>query len=92
MTKWTEFLEAAITGKVISALIDHGYRVEVSDQDGGDGLFIYAAADGGAKPKDGFNYWVRLQPGNGADLIVDHTTNLEAVLKEVNAFAASWQD
>jgi hypothetical protein len=82
-------LEDAIIGKVVMALIDNGYRVEMCDQDGG-GLHVYAAAldeNEGRKPRSGFRYWVKLVPGNGADVISDYTTNLEAVLKDVNAFA-----
>lgn len=87
---WNRILEDAIVGRLIGTLIEEGYRVEISDQDGG-GLFVYAEPDGGEKPVDGWNYWVRLQPGNGADVIVDHTTNLESVLAPVSAFAATFQ-
>lgn len=90
-SSWNQILEDAIVGRLIGALVDDGFRIEISDQDGG-GLFVYAAEDGGAKPKDGFKFWARLQPGNGADVIVDYTTNLEALLKPVNAFAASFAD
>ena len=83
-------IEEAIIGKVVTALIDEGFRIEASDQDGG-GLFIYAAEDGGKKPKGGYNYWVRLVPGNGADVLSDYTTNLETVLKPVNEFAEQFQ-
>lgn len=86
MAGWNQILEDAIVGKLIAALIDEGFRLEVSDQDGG-GLFVYAVPDGGNKPEAGFDYWVRLVPGNGADVIVDFTTNLETLLKPVNAFA-----
>mgnify|MGYP001582449671 CR=1 FL=1 len=51
------------------------------DLSDGGGVFVYAAADGGPKPKGGYNYWVRLVPGNGADVLVDYTTNLEAAIK-----------
>ena len=87
---WNKILEDAIVGKVISALIADGYRIEMCDQDGG-GLFVYAAADAGEKPSHGYDFWVRLVPGNGADVIVDYTTNLEATLKPVNAFAAQYR-
>lgn len=89
MTKWESILEDAIVGKVIGALIDDGYRLEVSDQDGG-GLFVYAAEDGGEKPKAGYQFWVRLVLGNGADVISDYTANLEETLKPVNEFAAQF--
>lgn len=88
---WTRLLEDAIVGKVVTSLIDEGFRVEVSDQDGG-GLFVYAAPDGGNKPKTGYDYWVRLVPGNGTDVIVDYTTNLEAVIKPANDLAAQFQE
>ena len=87
MNQW---VEDAIIGKVITTLVEEGFRLEISDQDGG-GLFVYAAADGGEKPEDGYNYWVRLVPGNGADVIVDYTTNLEATIKPVSEFAATFQ-
>lgn len=81
-----DIIEDAIVGKLVVALIDEGFRLEMSDQDGG-GLFVYAAQDGGEKPEEGYNYWVRIVPGNGADVIVDYTANLETVLKPVNDFA-----
>lgn len=87
---WNSILEDAIVGKVVSALIDDGFRIEMSDQDGG-GLFVYAVESGGEKPMDGYNYWVRLVPGNGTDVIVDYTTNLEKTLKPVNDFAEQFQ-
>lgn len=90
MNCWNQILEDAIIGKVITALVDEGFRLEMSDQDGG-GLFVYAAPDGGEKPDEGYNYWVRLVLGNGADVISDHTVNLETVLKPVNEFAAQFQ-
>lgn len=86
MADWNQILEDAIVGKLVAALIDGGYRLEVSDQDGG-GLFVYAVPDGGKMPKDGFKYWARIVPGNGADVIVDYTTNLEEIIAPVNAFA-----
>lgn len=93
MEDWTQILEDAIVGKVVSALIDDGYRVEMCDQDGG-GLFVYAASleeNDGRKPRGGFRYWVKLIPGNGADVISDYSTNLENALKPVNEFAAKYQ-
>lgn len=90
MKNWNQILEDAIIGKVVTALIDDGYRVQLSDQDGG-GLFVYAIADGGQEiPEGGYKHWVRLVLGNGADVIVDYTTNLEDTLKEANAFAAEY--
>lgn len=87
---WNRIIEDAIIGKVVTALVDDGFRVEMSDQDGG-GLFVYANPADEEKPEDGYNYWVRLVPGNGADVLVDYTTNLEATIKDVNAFAAQFQ-
>jgi len=85
---WNQILEDAIVGKLVTALIDESFRVEMSDQDGG-GLFVYAWENHEDRPAK-FNYWVRLVPGNGADVIVDYTTNLETTLKEVNEFAAGF--
>lgn len=87
---WARILEDAIIGKVLSALVEDGYRVEASDQDGG-GFFLYAAEDGGSKPRDGYKHWVRLVLGNGADVIVDYTTSLEATIKPAQDFAAQFQ-
>ena len=42
---WNDILEDAIVGKLVNTLIDDGYRLEMSDQDGG-GLFVYAVEDG----------------------------------------------
>lgn len=84
-----ETLELVLFGKVINALLEHGYRVTISDQDGG-GLFVYALPDNGETiPAGGYKHWVTLVPGNGPDFISDYTTNLERVLKDVNAFAAA---
>ena len=88
---WNDILENAIIGKVMIDLIGEGFRLEMSDQDGG-GLFIYAVPDGGEKPATGYEYWVKLQPGNGADVVTDYTTNLETVLQPANKFAASFAD
>jgi hypothetical protein len=87
---WNQLLEDAIVGKLFAALIEDGYRVEASDQDGG-GLYLYAYPDA-AKPKKPANHWVRLVPGNGADVITDYSTNLERTLKPVNDFAALWME
>ena len=89
--KWNQIIEDAIIGKLVTTLVDENFRVELSDQDGG-GLFVYAAKDGGKKPKGGYNYWVRLVPGNGANVIVDYTTNLQTTLALVDDFAAQFQD
>lgn len=86
---WDQIIEDAITGKVVTALLDAGYRVEISDQDGG-GLFVYAWETAQRPAK--FNHWVRITPGNGADALVDHTTSLETVLKPVNDFCKTWMD
>lgn len=87
---WSNILEDAIVGKLIGALVDNGFRLEMSDQDGG-GLFVYAVEDGGEKPAEGYKFWVRLTPGNGADVVTDYTTNLEAAMEPVNLFAAQFQ-
>ena len=87
---WNQVLEDAFVGKLITTLVDEGYRLEVSDQDGG-GLFVYAVEDGGEKPADGYTCWVRLVPGNGANIITDHTVNLKDVLEPVHAFAEVFQ-
>jgi len=88
---WNQILEDIIVGKLIMALVDDNYRIEISSHDGG-GLYIYAAEDNGIKPKDGYRHWVRLVPGNGADIIVDYTTSLEQVLILVNKFASQFAE
>lgn len=78
----------AILGRLVFELLDNGYRVIVSDQDGG-GLYVYASPDNG----DGngpFDFWVRLDIDNtGADFIVDYSANLNTVIEPVDAFAAA---
>lgn len=83
---WNEILEHAITGKVIETLLDQGFRIEISDQDGG-GLYIYCSPDNkefeqGKERK----YWIRLVPGNGVDLVNDYSTNLKKPMKLVEQF------
>lgn len=90
---WNQLLEDAIMGKLIGALVDDGYRVQVSDQDGG-GLFVYAMPDGKEFPRatsGAICHWAKLVPGNGPDMISDYSTNLEKTLKPVNEFAAQYQ-
>lgn len=90
MIEWNQIIEDAIVGKLTVTLVDEGFRLEMSDQDGG-GLFVYAVEGGGKMPKGGFKYWVRLVPGNGPDVISDYTTNLETILKPVNDFAKQFE-
>lgn len=87
--RWNDILEHAIVGKLIETMVDAGFRVELSDQDGG-GLFLYAWNTERRPSAGQFNHWVKLVPGNGADVISDFTTNLETTLKEVNDFAATY--
>lgn len=72
--------ERQIIGELVLNLIDNGFRVEISDSDGG-GLFVYAAPDGGEKPEGGYEYWVRLVEGNGCDIISDFSTRTERYIK-----------
>lgn len=89
---WDQVLENAIIGKAIAELIDNGYRIEMSDNDGG-GLYIYAIPNNGPpRPEGGYSHWVKLEPGNGASVISDYTTNLESALKNTNAFAEVFID
>ena len=89
MNAWNQILEDAIIGKLITTLIDNNFKVEVGYY--AVGLFVYAAEDGDSEPKDGYKYWIMLVPGNGCDVISDYTTNLEAIIKPVNDFAATFQ-
>ena len=92
--EWTRIIEDAIIGKLVTTMVEEGYRIELCDQDGG-GLFLYAMdandPETARPPEGGYRHWVRLVPGNGPDVIVDHTTNLEKTLKPVNDFAAQFQ-
>ena len=82
-------LENAILGKIVMTLLDDGFRVILSDQDGG-GLYLYANPDNGdQEPEGGYKYWIRLTPGNGVDFITDYTINLEKIMKPVEDFIAS---
>ena len=82
----TDLLEEAIVGRLVMTLAEDGYRLQISDVDGG-GLHVYAVPDGGDKPKDGYDHWIKLVPGNGCDVISDYTTNLEKVIEPALAFA-----
>lgn len=78
-----------LLSSVVQALLDEGYRITISDQDGG-GLYVYAVPDNGDAPSDGFAYWVRLEPANdGVDFIADYTTNLTALVEPINALAST---
>ena len=81
-------IESMIVAQTIAALVDEGYRLEISNQDGGaPALFVYAW-DTEERPVP-VKHWVMLVPGNGPDVISDYSVNLEEVLKDVNAFAAA---
>lgn len=86
----SEDMEALIVGTVISCLLNEGFRIEISDTDGG-GTYLYAAENGGHKPRDGYKFWVRFTPGNGADVLMDYTTNLETIIKPANILAEKLQ-
>ena len=89
--RWNSILEHAIVGKLVDCLVQEGFRIEMSDQDCPDGLtYVYAWKDEVGRPVDGVKYYVKLVPGNGADVISDYTTNLETVLKDVNEFASQY--
>lgn len=45
---------------------------------------LYLADGPGQLPSRNYFGWVRLIYGNGADVISDYTTNLEALLKPIN--------
>lgn len=81
-------LEDAVIGKTIRCLLEDGYRIEMSDLDGG-GLYLYAAPDGTDIKEP--QHWVKFVRGNGADVISDYSKNLEQVIKEANEFALLFQ-
>ena len=88
--RWNQVLEDMALGKVCRLLTEEGFRVEISDQDGG-GLFVYAYK-GEEKPEGGFTHWVKLVPGNGADFISDYSTNLEDTIAPANELLGALQD
>ena len=84
----TNLVEDAILGRIVHELaVRRGFRVEICDQDGG-GLYLYAVPDGGEKPTDGYEFWIKLVPGNGTDYISDYSANLESALIQTNRFVA----
>lgn len=93
MRKWNEILEHAIVGKLVDALLQEEYRVVIEDQeDGITRVYVHDQDEDHGIPEGGYKMWVKLVPGNGADIISDYTTNLEKVLKPVNDFAAQFAD
>lgn len=94
MLTWQQIPQCVVLGALIEAFLDEGYRVEISDQDGG-GLHVYAMPDGAEMPKQGTGEyckaWVKLEPANGArDFISDYSTNLEALIAPVQKVAESF--
>jgi len=83
---WGQILEDAIIGRLITALIGDGYRIQASDQDG-DGLYVYAMPDAAEFKGKKVNHWVKLVPGNGGYVISNYSANLEATVQPVQAFA-----
>jgi hypothetical protein len=79
---------STIIGALVLHLVNEGYRVELCDQDGG-GMYLYAEPDGGEKPVDGWNYFVRLVPENteAVDVVSDYSVNLETTIAPVLALA-----
>lgn len=76
----SKLIERSVVGELVLSLTEQGFRIELCSQDGG-GLYLYAAPDGGEKPVDGWEYWVRLVEGNGADVIRDYSVNFEPYIK-----------
>lgn len=72
----TKLYEQSIVGELVLTLIEQKFRIEICDQDGG-GLYLYAEPDGGHMPAEGWKYWVRLIEGNGTDVIVNFSVNIE---------------
>lgn len=77
-------MESMLVGRAVLALIDAGYRVELSDQDG-DGLYLYAWQTERRPTKH--DHWIKFVTGNGVDALSDYSMSLEPVLKPVNALA-----
>jgi hypothetical protein len=82
-----ETIENILVGKAISDLLDEGFQAHVEYREDGY-TWVYASEDG-RMPRGGYTHWIKFRTGNGADALVDYTTNLEDVLKPVNALAAS---
>lgn len=82
-----ETIEYILVGKAVSDLLDEGFQVHVEYREDGH-TWVYASQDG-KMPRGGYKHWIKFRTGNGADALVDYTTNLENVLRPVNALAAS---
>lgn len=82
-------IEAAITGKMIEALLDAGYHVAVEDI--GHERWLYATMNKN-RPRGGYRYWVKLVPGNGANLISDYTVNLESIVDPIIKWGEAFGD
>ena len=82
-----ETIENILVGKAISDLLNEGFQAHVEHHEDGY-TWVYASEDG-RMPRGGYKYWIKFMAGNGADALVDYTTNLEDILKPVNALAAS---
>jgi len=89
---WNKIIEDAIIGKLVTELTERGFRVALSDQDGG-GLYLYAMPDNGEFPLGSreIAHWVRLVQGNGSSVISDYSLTLEQDIKAVNEFAAAFE-
>jgi hypothetical protein len=81
----------AILGRAVMHMIDAGYRVELSDQDGG-GLYLYAWKADKPRPAK-VDYWIRFTEGasNPEEMIRNYTANLQTVLKPVLDYAETLQ-
>ena len=84
-----ETIENILVGKAISALLDEGFQAHVEYREDGY-TWVYASEDG-RMPRGGYNHWIKFMTGNGADALVDYTTNLEATLKPVSDLASQFQ-
>lgn len=89
---WNELLEHMILGRIVTAMMDAGYRVVTSIEDAPDYLYVYGIKDNREnKPRGGYTHWVKCVPGNGSDFISDYTTNLESVLQPISETISLFQ-
>ena len=88
MSKWNDMLEHAIIGKLTTTLLNAGYRIDIEYLNG----YMWVYAYDVEKRPFTYKHWVKCVEGNGCDIIVDYTTNLEKDLKSVNEFAEQYRD
>lgn len=89
-----QLIREAVIGRLVMALVEEGYRVELSDQDGG-GLHLYAAPDGGQIADGECRRWIKLVPDNAPEAIFSDWSTArgwEKTFKPVMDFASMFDE